>query len=148
MPHPSPGGEPRAGGLAHGPHRDGGCCCALQKYKIRVMDADKFKATEQLRDNCEEFVQKIEQLTGVVKDVMGQVDTHASKIDEMKLRAVGQRNRSVTEEDTRKRLEMERKTLLSEKQEELERLNAELQSLVKVKAEQDALIAKLSDSGA
>jgi hypothetical protein len=46
----------------------------------------------------------------------------------------------------RKRKEKDLKTLISERQEELERLNGEYESLLRAKAEQELLIAKLSSS--
>ena len=52
----------------------------------------------------------------------------------------------VPQPQERKRKEKDLKTLISERQEELERLNGEYESLLRAKAEQELLIAKLSSS--
>lgn len=58
----------------------------------------------------------------------------------------GQRNRASAESELRKLKLAEQKAIVAEKQETLERLNAEYESLVKVKQEQEALLARLQDT--
>lgn len=64
------------------------------------------------------------------------------------MRAVGKRNQVSAEAEVRKRTKAEMMALRAEKQAEIDRLQAEYDSLLKVKAEQELLIAKLSDSSA
>ena len=47
---------------------------SLQHYRIRVLDADKFKETKQLQEDCQTFTQKIQQLNDMVKGVVDVVD--------------------------------------------------------------------------
>ncbi len=54
---------------------------------------------------------------------------------------------AASEADLRRRKKTEYNALLLEKQQELERLTSEYESLLKVKQEQDSLIAELSSSG-
>ena len=118
-----------------------------QNYKIRVLDVDKFEKTSDLHDECQSFVKKIQELTGVVQNIIETVDVEAGKIEREKLKAVGFRNRLATEAEIVRKLEMEQKAKVSEKQEELERLNVEYESLVKIKNEQELLINRLIADG-
>ena len=61
---------------------------------------------------------------------------------------MGKRNQVSAEAEVRKRTKAEMMALRAEKQAEIDRLQAEYDSLLKVKAEQELLIAKLSDSSA
>lgn len=88
-------------------------------------------------------MKKIQELTGVVQNIIETVDLEAGKIEREKLKAVGFRNRLATEAEIVRKLEMEQKAKVSEKQEELERLNVEYESLVKIKNEQELLINRL-----
>ena len=61
---------------------------------------------------------------------------------------MGKRDQVSAEAEVRKRTKAEMMALRAEKQAEIDRLQAEYDSLLKVKAEQELLIAKLSDSSA
>lgn len=61
---------------------------------------------------------------------------------------MGKRNQVSAQAEMRKRKKAEMVALRLEKQAEIDRLQAEYESLLKVKAEQELLIAKLSDSSA
>lgn len=62
------------------------------------------------------------------------------------MQAVGARNRIEGEADARKKKKQELQTLINEKKMELERLNAQYDSLTKVEVEQKTLIEKLSNN--
>merc|ERR1719159_2034218 len=74
------------------------------------------------------------------------LDGEAKKIEYEKLRAIGQRNRAVMEEEARKRKQQHMQALVAEKTAELERLTFQLRSLEKAENEQKALIEKLSNN--
>lgn len=76
------------------------------------------------------------------------LDTHASKIEQEKLRAVGLRNQVEGETEARKKRKQELQFLINEKIAELERYNYQLESLQKVEAEQKILIDKLRNNEA
>mmetsp|Transcript_8222 Transcript_8222/g.14095 ORF Transcript_8222/g.14095 Transcript_8222/m.14095 type:complete len:135 (+) Transcript_8222:1388-1792(+) len=117
-----------------------------EDYQIRILDVDKFDASKALQDNAHVFITNIGSLTGLVDKYISQIDQQVERIETEKLRAVGLRNRVATLEEERRRKQKEQERFLSEKQEELERLLTEEQSLLRVKQEQELLIAKLSDS--
>lgn len=119
--------------------------CA-QEYSVRVLDADKFKQTQELQEECTEFVEKVQQLSGIVTSVVEAVDGAAARTEGEKLRAIGKRNQAVAEADLRRRTRAEHQAAVVDKQQELERLSAEYESLMKVKAQQDQIIANLSSA--
>ena len=68
----------------------------------------------------------------------------SDRIEHEKLKAIGARNRLESELETRKRKTAELQFLLSQKQNELQRLADQYESLVKVEQEQRAIIEKLN----
>ncbi|KAL3693081.1 hypothetical protein R1sor_006732 [Riccia sorocarpa] len=82
----------------------------------------------------------------LVRNLLSHVDQHSQTIETAKLQAIGTRNMAFTEVETRSEKLREQRNVIADKQEQLERLNAELKSLVMVKQEQEVLIAHLSDS--
>mmetsp|Transcript_9309 Transcript_9309/g.10763 ORF Transcript_9309/g.10763 Transcript_9309/m.10763 type:complete len:133 (-) Transcript_9309:310-708(-) len=115
-------------------------------FRIRVLDPDKYNQTESLKEECSAFTEKITSLSSLTKTLVDAVDAQAARIETEKLRAVGKRNQASAEAEVRKRKKKEAQALIAEKQEELERMNVQYESLMKVKHEQELLIAKLSDS--
>mmetsp|Transcript_36264 Transcript_36264/g.102492 ORF Transcript_36264/g.102492 Transcript_36264/m.102492 type:complete len:138 (-) Transcript_36264:237-650(-) len=117
-----------------------------ESYRIRVLDTDKYESTRQMQEQAENFVSKIAELNDVVKNYVHLIDQQAERIEKEKLRAVGMRNKVATMEEERKRKEKDLKNVIAERQEELESLTIEYESLVKAKNEQELLISKLSSS--
>lgn len=115
-------------------------------FHIRILDVDKFNSSKALQDNCNIFVNNIQQLNSVVENYTTTIDAQVEKIEAEKLRAVGLRNRVAALEEERRQKQKNAERMLAEKQEELERLQMEEQSLLKVKQDQDSLISKLSES--
>ena len=69
-------------------------------------------------------------------------------IEAEKLKAIGLGNRIDSEQEVRKRKQVELQAMINEKKAELERLNTQHDSLVRVDAEQKALIEKLTNNEA
>jgi intraflagellar transport protein 20 len=88
----------------------------------------------------------VSQLNDIVKETVESVDRQAARTEREKLRAVGKRNQVAADAEQRRRKKAELASLRLEKQAELDRLQAEYDSLLRVRQEQEALIAKLSDS--
>eukprot|EP00913_Durusdinium_trenchii_P009344 g8781.t1 len=63
--------------------------------RIRVMPKEKFKQTEDLETECHGFAEKIQAFSGTVDMLVEVLDGEAAKIEEEKLRAIGQRNRAL-----------------------------------------------------
>eukprot|EP00347_Sterkiella_histriomuscorum_P012613 403367897 len=114
--------------------------------QIRVLSADKFRETENLKGECIDFLKKIMNFNEMVSTLIELLDAQAQKIEDAKLKAVGARNKIEGEEDNRKKREQELKTLINEKKMELERLTYQHDSLQKVANEQKLTIEKLSNN--
>ena len=117
-----------------------------ENNQIRVLEADKYRESENLKGECIDFLKKIVTFNDNVEQLILILDEQAKKIEEQKLKAVGARNRIEGEEDNCRKKEQELKTLIKERQMELSRLNSEFESLKKIEGEQRNLIDKLSNN--
>ena len=117
-----------------------------ENNQIRVLAADKYRETENLKGECIDFLKKIMSFNDMVSTLTEVLDTQAQKIEDAKLRAVGSRNKIEGEEDNRRKREQELKTLINEKKMMLERLTYQFESLQKVANEQKLTIEKLSNN--
>uniref|UniRef100_A0A7S1CRI3 Intraflagellar transport protein 20 n=1 Tax=Bicosoecida sp. CB-2014 TaxID=1486930 RepID=A0A7S1CRI3_9STRA len=118
------------------------------KYRVRVLEADKFDQTRALEEACSTFVQKIEAFNATVHSLVEVLSTSAAAIEKEKLRAIGARNLSEAEPETRERRKKQIRALIAEKRAALDRLQRQYESLEKVEGEQRALIEKLSNNEA
>lgn len=119
-----------------------------QEYQVRILDAGKYEATQRLQQNCVTLTSKVEQLNGLVQTYLKILDKQADKIEIEKLKAICVRNAVATLEEDRKRRAKDVLTQLDDKQQQLERLNIQEASLLRARQDQEALIAKLTDSTA
>ena len=117
-----------------------------ENNQIRVLAADKYRETENLKGECIDFLKKIMNFNDMVSTLIEVLDTQAQKIEDAKLKAVGSRNKIEGEEDNRRKREQELKTLINEKKMMLERLTYQYESLGKVANEQKLTIEKLSNN--
>lgn len=114
--------------------------------KLRVLDAEKAKQTEELERECRAFVSKIGEFSETVQGVVEGLTAQAQVIETEKLKAIGQRNLVESERDTRRRKQRELQGHIDEKNAELARLNAQHDSLLRIEQEQLELIKKLSEN--
>ena len=117
-----------------------------ENNQIRVLAADKFRETENLKSECIDFLKKIMSFNDMVTSLNEVLDQQATKIEDAKLKAIGARNKIEGEEDNRRKKEQELKTIINEKKMILERLTYEYESLQKVENEQKLTIEKLSNN--
>lgn len=128
-----------------------------ENNQIRVLSADKYRETENLKGECIDFLKSKQIIPlNLILEIMSfneQVTTltevleqQAEKIESAKLRAIGARNKIEGEEDNRRKKEQELKTLINEKKMMLERLTFEYESLCKVENDQKLTIEKLSNN--
>lgn len=61
-----------------------------EQNKIRVLDADKYRETEQLKIDSLEFIKKVLVLDEVVQNLNETLEEYAKKIEIEKLRAIGE----------------------------------------------------------
>ncbi|EAR97273.1 intraflagellar transporter-like protein (macronuclear) [Tetrahymena thermophila SB210] len=119
-----------------------------EENKIRVLEQDKYKETDQLKNESMEFIKKVLNLDEVIAQIIETLENYAKKIEQQKLRAIGERNKVESEAENRKKKMMDLNNLLNEKKAELERYSTELESIQKVESEQKYLIDKLSNNEA
>ena len=117
-----------------------------ENNQIRVLAADKYRETENLKGECIDFLKKIMNFNDMVSTLIEVLDAQAQKIEDAKLKAVGSRNKIEGEEDNRRKREQDLKTLVNEKKMMLERLTYQFESLQKVANEQKLTIEKLSNN--
>ncbi|BBN08528.1 intraflagellar transport protein 20 [Marchantia polymorpha subsp. ruderalis] len=114
--------------------------------RLRVLHPDLHANSRVVEKTCNLFRSKLLQFHSLVKNLLAHVDEQSKKIEAAKSQAVGTRNMMSAEVETRTELLRDQRNIISDKQEHLERLNAELKSLFMVKQEQEVLIAQLSES--
>eukprot|EP01017_Pseudomicrothorax_dubius_P040728 TRINITY_DN6417_c0_g1_i8.p1 TRINITY_DN6417_c0_g1~~TRINITY_DN6417_c0_g1_i8.p1 ORF type:complete len:130 (-),score=47.18 TRINITY_DN6417_c0_g1_i8:137-526(-) len=119
-----------------------------EENKIRVLEPDKFRDTDQLRKDSMDFMKKILAFDETIATLIEVLELQAKKIEIEKLRALGERNKVESEAENRKKKVIELNNLLAERKNELERYTLEYESLVKVEAEQKNLISKLTNNEA
>ena len=95
--------------------------CFDESGNVRVLDTEKFKATQEMDTECTTFMTKIKEFEGTVKTLVEVLDGQKKKIEGEKLKAIGQRNRVEGEAENRKRKQEETRGEIAEKQAELER---------------------------
>merc|ERR1712098_582796 len=123
-----------------------GSVCFDEENQIRILAPDNFRETEELEDQCELFVQQMNQFTSSVQTLGELLQSQAQKIDQEKLRAIGARNQGGLNADSRRRTQNELKAQLHDKSGELERLQFYYDTLEKVEREQKAIIDRLREN--
>lgn len=111
--------------------------------KLRVLDAEIYKQTEELEKEARSFVSKVQEFNDTVHGIVDNLQQQAAKIEHEKLKAIGQRNLVDNERELRKRKIREVQALIDERNAELARLTAEYDALAKVELEQKDMIEKL-----
>lgn len=81
-----------------------------------------------------------------IKQINDVLEQHGKKIEKQKLFALGKRNQLYEEVSSREKREMELKTLIKEKRQELDRLKNQFNSLQQIENEQKRTIEKLSNN--
>lgn len=76
-----------------------------ENNQIRVLSADKYRETENVKGETIDFLKKIMSFNDMVSTLIEVLDTQAEKIEDAKLKAVGARNKIEGEEDNRRKRE-------------------------------------------
>ena len=92
-----------------------------ENNQIRVLAADKYRETENVKSETIDFLKRIMSFNEMVNTLIEVLESQASKIEDAKLKAVGARNKIEGEEDNRRKKEQELKTMINEKRLFLER---------------------------
>ena len=116
-----------------------------QTYRVRVLDPDVYDDTVRLKEESSTYCERISQMIGAGDEAVSKIEKQAKNIEEIKLAAIGQRNKLSATRESQAKEEKELKQKVLERQEELERLKAEYDSLCKVRDEQESMIEKLAE---
>lgn len=100
-----------------------------EENRIRVLEQDKFKETDSLKNESMEFIKKVLNLDEIISQITDTLETYGKKIEQQKLRAIGERNKVESEAENRKKKMMDLNNLLNERKAELERYSTELESI-------------------
>uniref|UniRef100_A0A7S2U1C9 Intraflagellar transport protein 20 n=1 Tax=Lotharella oceanica TaxID=641309 RepID=A0A7S2U1C9_9EUKA len=115
--------------------------------RIRILEADMFKQTENLAGESTGFVEKIETFNKKVASLLTVLSAQSKKIETAKLLAIGQKNRNKNALEDRRRLQAELQTQILLKKQQLERIRQYNESLTKTFMEQKQIIEKFKTSG-
>jgi intraflagellar transport protein 20 len=112
------------------------------KFRIRVLDADKHVASLTLQESCDSFRAQVDQLKDYSKNYIDKLEEVSKHIEAEKLRAIGLRNKIAALREER-RESSNIAELKAMRQQELDNLAQEERSLTLVVEEQEAHIARL-----
>ncbi|TPX63055.1 hypothetical protein SpCBS45565_g06880 [Spizellomyces sp. 'palustris'] len=116
--------------------------------KLRILDPVQFETSEKLKEECKDFTQNFKgvgNFNEIVQMFLKMMEDKAEQIESEKLKvAIGLRNRAEQQTENRKGTQKQLQSLIKERQAELDRLTVQVDSLVKVQHEQEALIDSLS----
>lgn len=115
---------------------------------LHLLPPEQLQQSAALQEECKEFLSKTKQFNEIVQDFITVMESKSKVIESEKLKAIGLGNRVDSEREVRKRKQLELQALINEKKAELERLSAQYESLMRVEAEQKALIEKLTNNEA
>eukprot|EP00967_Tisochrysis_lutea_P089753 scaffold127957_cov29-Tisochrysis_lutea.AAC.2 len=133
------------------------------KNGLHLLPPEQANEAATLQEECREFLGKTQQFGEIISDFISVMESRAKVIESEKLKAIGLGNRVDSEQETRKRKQLEiqvrasrcsgpegatHSAMINEKKAELERLNAQYDSMVRVEAEQKALIERLTNNEA
>ena len=115
---------------------------------LHLLPPEQLQQSAALQEECKEFLSKTKQFNEIVQDFITVMESKSKVIEGEKLKAIGLGNKVDSEREVRKRKQLEAQALINEKKAELERLSAQYESLMRVEAEQKALIEKLTNNEA
>lgn len=104
--------------------------------KIRVLDNETATKTGQLKEECKDFIDKIDDFQTIVGGFIDLMDNLSAEVEREKLKAIGARNMLKSMAKQRESQQQQLVGLIHEKKTQLERYRIQLQSLEKTEAEQ------------
>ncbi|KAK8785142.1 hypothetical protein V5799_008493 [Amblyomma americanum] len=112
--------------------------------KIRIADPDATRQTQELKDDCHKFIERMTEFQSVVDKYIAISDKLAAEVEQEKLKAIGSRNLLKSVAKDREMQQQQLQALVLEKKIELERLRIQLNALKREEAEQNDLIEQFS----
>lgn len=108
--------------------------------KIRVLQPEVLTQTEELKEECKQFVDKIGEFQTVVGGFITIVDRLAKQVEQEKMKAIGARNTLKSIAKERESHKHQLQTLITEKKVQLERFRLQYESLLQVEEQQNEFI--------
>ncbi|GFG29611.1 hypothetical protein Cfor_00672 [Coptotermes formosanus] len=108
--------------------------------KIRVLEPEVAHETNELKEECRDFVEKITEFQKIADGFILMVDSLAKDVEKEKMKAIGTRNLLKSVAKQREAEQQKLQALIVEKSLELERLRIQYQSLQKTQLEQQEII--------
>ncbi|KAM3933266.1 intraflagellar transport protein 20 homolog [Leptodactylus fuscus] len=108
--------------------------------KLRILDPDVSQQTTELKEECKEFVEKIDDFQKIVGGLIELVGQLAKDTENEKMKAIGARNLLKSIAKQREAQQQQLQALIAEKKMQLERYRIEYEALCKVEAEQNEFI--------
>ncbi|KAK3587278.1 hypothetical protein CHS0354_034424 [Potamilus streckersoni] len=108
--------------------------------KIRVLEPEVSTQTNELKEECKEFVDKIDNFQKIVGQFIEVVDNVAKEVEKEKMKAIGSRNMLKSIAKQREAQQQQLQALITEKKMQLERLRIQYEALQKEESEQNEFI--------
>ncbi|XP_033117698.1 intraflagellar transport protein 20 homolog [Anneissia japonica] len=108
--------------------------------KIRVLEPDVQQQTVELKDECKNFVEKIDGFQKIVGGFIMMMDKLANEVEKEKMKAIGSRNLLKSIAKQRQAQQQQLHALIAEKKMQLERYRMQYAALQKEEAEQNEFI--------
>ncbi|XP_065670883.1 intraflagellar transport protein 20 homolog [Hydra vulgaris] len=108
--------------------------------KIAVLEPDISHQTQELKNECKDFVEKISDFQKIVGNFIELVDSLAHEVEKEKMNAIGSRNLLKSVSKQREAQQQQLRSLIAEKQTQLERFKIQYDTLTKQEAEQNDFV--------
>ncbi|XP_022086298.1 intraflagellar transport protein 20 homolog [Acanthaster planci] len=108
--------------------------------KIRVLEPEIHQQTSELKEECQEFVEKIGSFQTIVEGLIKMVDSLAKEVEKEKMKAIGSRNLLKSIAKQREAQQQQLQALIAEKKTQLERYRIQTAALQKEETEQNEFI--------
>ncbi|KAK3704547.1 hypothetical protein QZH41_018261 [Actinostola sp. cb2023] len=89
--------------------------------KVRVLEPEVSQETTKLKEECKEFVDKINEFQNIVGGFIDMVDSLAKEVEKEKMKAIGSRNLLKSIAKQRESQQQQLRALIAEKKTQLER---------------------------
>jgi intraflagellar transport protein 20 len=111
--------------------------------KIRVLDPEVTVQTNELKDECKDFLDKMTHFQKIVGSFIQHIDSVGNEVEKEKLKAIASRNQLKSVSKQREAQQQQLHALITEKRMQLERLRIQYDALAKQEREQTEFIEQL-----
>eukprot|EP00045_Choanoeca_perplexa_P020657 m.4803 g.4803 ORF g.4803 m.4803 type:complete len:135 (+) comp7200_c0_seq1:63-467(+) len=111
--------------------------------KVRVLDPESSQQTHELKEECTEFLQRMDAFQGSIGTFIQMIERLSTAVEAEKIKAIAARNTKESASKTREGQQQQYLALIAEKKAQLERLQVEQTSLERAIQEQEGFIDDL-----